>query len=523
MSASLLTRSEMVRLNNALARATGGRFSVGPAPVTLTEARLIWRGAAALARANARGTSPGNSRAEPQSTPIRTAPVSGDNSFVPLADRSLSPPSLRRPTGSRKAAHLPRPARLGLALVLGGSAALSGCATLGGHVSGNFACSAPGGSCAPTSKIDDQALAMIETGGITPAGPFEQTAPETGLRTTALHMGDHTVLGRSGEKVVRIVFPPYVDAQGRFHEESAVQTVVERSAWAQSTPLGTRAGERQILGFGDDGAQGQSLSELASAAPEASFPDTQTRNEVGVADADLPDPGAIEAARMLGEKGHLAQARGHMVPKSSHRRYGARQFGHEENSLAGQTQTARSGEIPKRHGQGQAPASNATPTAVVSPVLRQTGFEVQGGGAPVSGSVPAVSPVAGQGRPFVVKAGSLASPATGTTPFTAKPGIGSPLTTNKIRAQVEAKLRALPKNPSAKPLALLPENAGQSTFGGRPSVTAAPLEVLGKVSANSGAYGPPAESVLAKSAATPSTLSNRPSLFPPISGEGNDQ
>ncbi|MEL0254290.1 MAG: conjugal transfer protein, partial [Novosphingobium sp.] len=42
-----------------------------------------------------------------------------------------------------------------------GLAALSGCTTFGGNVKGNFSCSAPDGICAPSSSIDDRALAMI--------------------------------------------------------------------------------------------------------------------------------------------------------------------------------------------------------------------------------------------------------------------------------------------------------------------------------------------------------------------------
>ncbi|MBY0342557.1 MAG: hypothetical protein K2Q29_01755, partial [Sphingomonadales bacterium] len=39
---------------------------------------------------------------------------------------------------------------------------LSGCSTLGTNVSANFRCNAPDGICAPSSVIDDSALARIE-------------------------------------------------------------------------------------------------------------------------------------------------------------------------------------------------------------------------------------------------------------------------------------------------------------------------------------------------------------------------
>ena len=40
--------------------------------------------------------------------------------------------------------------------------ALGGCTTLGTNVAGSFRCSAPDGVCAPSSVIDDSALARIE-------------------------------------------------------------------------------------------------------------------------------------------------------------------------------------------------------------------------------------------------------------------------------------------------------------------------------------------------------------------------
>ena len=38
---------------------------------------------------------------------------------------------------------------------------LAGCATFGGNVRGSFSCAAPDGICAPSSTIDDRALALI--------------------------------------------------------------------------------------------------------------------------------------------------------------------------------------------------------------------------------------------------------------------------------------------------------------------------------------------------------------------------
>ena len=106
---------------------------------------------------------------------------------------------------------------------------LSGCATLlGGNVKGSFACSAPGGTCAPTQVIDDQALGATVSESASPSAT-NQPAQANGFARTAL--GAPAPL-RTNERVLRIVFPPRIDAVGRYRESYAVHAVVSQSVWA---------------------------------------------------------------------------------------------------------------------------------------------------------------------------------------------------------------------------------------------------------------------------------------------------
>lgn len=166
-------------------------------------------------------------------------------------------------------------------------ALLNGCATLGGNVKGSFSCQAPAGVCAPSSTIDDRALAMIsgDAGDMAvPAGPY--VPPPAVSRKTTIAAARATVpatgASRSSERVLRVVFQPYIDEAGRFHEASAVRTVV-RGEWqaAAATPSATPA-----LGNGPAGTS------LADAVDRADRP-------IALADTDpdLPDPAAVAAAR----------------------------------------------------------------------------------------------------------------------------------------------------------------------------------------------------------------------------------
>lgn len=134
-----------------------------------------------------------------------------------------------------------RPVRHWLAMTSGLAAltSLAGCASLGGNVRGDFSCSAPDGICAPSSTIDDRALALISGDGASedpiPARGSDRLGAPRGNRAeagraTRLASGD---AARTQERVLRIVFQPYIDDRGRLHEASAVHTVVARGEWQQ--------------------------------------------------------------------------------------------------------------------------------------------------------------------------------------------------------------------------------------------------------------------------------------------------
>lgn len=172
--------------------------------------------------------------------------------------------------------------------------ALGGCATFGGNVKGSFSCTAPDGICAPTASIDDRALAMISgdvgAPGTAPAGSYQEPGPKARpLRIAAAGPRvqlDRIDARRTQERVLRIVFQPYIDEQGRLHEASAIHAVVQAGEWQQQTLATATA-------IPDRNAQ--------AAAPAAvSLSDAVDRADgvdVSAIDPDLPDPAAVAAAR----------------------------------------------------------------------------------------------------------------------------------------------------------------------------------------------------------------------------------
>ncbi|TCP66178.1 conjugal transfer protein TraV [Sphingomonas sp. PP-CE-1G-424] len=175
-----------------------------------------------------------------------------------------------------------------LAVALASGTMMTGCTTMGGNIKGSFTCVAPDGICAPSSTIDDRALAMIagEDGDrmITPAGPY--SAPQSagrGFDTAA------TAPARSQERVLRIVFPAQIDGAGRLHEQTAVHAVVERGEWQRalaSNAVATTPAQVQAATGGDT---------LLAAVDRA---DPPFMEDSATADPDMPSAAAVAAARV---------------------------------------------------------------------------------------------------------------------------------------------------------------------------------------------------------------------------------
>src|SRR3546814_355923 len=157
---------------------------------------------------------------------------------------------------------------LACALTLCSAVALGGCATFGGNIRGDFSCAAPDGICAPSSTIDDRALAMISAEGTdgdtrpaasTPRGSARRVNRAAAPQTARIAAADPA---RTREKVLRIVFQPYIDERGRLHEASAVRAVVANGEWQQA--LGQAVVPSARLSYGSGSPEDRKSTRLNS-------------------------------------------------------------------------------------------------------------------------------------------------------------------------------------------------------------------------------------------------------------------
>ena len=182
--------------------------------------------------------------------------------------------------------------------------ALAGCATLGTNVSGNFNCSAPKGGCAPTSVIDGAATGGTGATALDAAALPRRVAP-----------GGDTA--RTGERILKIVFPAHIDVHGTLHEEAIAYAVAEGPDWAVAkrgrAALPTMPTPSAFGGIADidfslsslaarDGSPSTPREAIAGAAApviegfDASLP-LDARTPRSIDPGDLPSDAAINAAK----------------------------------------------------------------------------------------------------------------------------------------------------------------------------------------------------------------------------------
>ncbi|PKB25332.1 conjugal transfer pilus assembly protein TraV [Novosphingobium kunmingense] len=156
------------------------------------------------------------------------------------------------------------------------AALVSGCATFGTNVEGDFTCRAPKGDCAPSHVIDARATAVVEDG----AAPHDIARVRAGVAG-----GDTT---RTAERTLKIVFPAHVDEAGTLHDEAVAWTVIENPRWAAE--LRRKAGEetapplmRQLR------RQLKTAQQKAGAASEEPAPNADAA-QGDAAPLEAPDP-----------------------------------------------------------------------------------------------------------------------------------------------------------------------------------------------------------------------------------------
>jgi conjugal transfer pilus assembly protein TraV len=303
-----LTLQQRAGLSRAVARRSQGQVSLPDVRLTRAEAIALWQDlVAAFAAPSGRLLTPRElthlrSRAWARSAGYAALnqdrlSLSAGIAFWQAAVRLGGLAERRQPLRLGKAATI---AAVGIA-----ATQLAACTSLfGGNIKGSFACSAPGGTCAPSTVIDDQALSAIQnarpmTPVRSPAGPYIRQ-PNAGRPVTAalapsgsgrLAAASDGMVHRE-RRVLKVVFPSFVDGGGNLHEPRIVHAVVDNGGWMELSAGALNAGDQ---------VEGRAVS-LASAAltPAPALPAPQAEIAPPPVAAAPPSPETIAAARAKG-------------------------------------------------------------------------------------------------------------------------------------------------------------------------------------------------------------------------------
>ncbi|WP_065847156.1 hypothetical protein [Sphingobium sp. Ndbn-10] len=186
---------------------------------------------------------------------------------------------------------------------------------LGGNIKGNFACSAPGGTCAPSTVIDDQALAVIQNARpmVPASGPYFQPQSRGSAQSARLMptgsgriAATATGVAHRERRVLKVVFPSYVDGSGNFHEPRVVHTVADAGGWMQLSGSGSgEQGTVQSQATTDAAApsvsqQAHPVSDPPTAASREPGGQAGLPGQIAPPSGALPDPRVVAEARAKG-------------------------------------------------------------------------------------------------------------------------------------------------------------------------------------------------------------------------------
>lgn len=320
-----LSAQQFAGFQRAASRRSRGQVAIPDVRLSLAEATPLWTDIVA-----AFGPAKGRNLASQELGHLRRRAWRRSSGFASLSAPALSLEAahafwrlagkLGALAARRKAS--PRSKVAGAAVLGLAATQMAACTTfLGSNIKGSFSCNAPGGTCAPSTVIDDQALSVIQNARpMTPAGPYFQPSARRPAPVAALAPAGRGRLAAASEglvhrerRVLKVVFPSYVDGAGNLHEPRIVHTVADEGGWMQLSSGAPNAGD-QVTGRGDAAAAIPASLAATTPAPIPEMNDTAQEFRDAPTQAlaapqvqgGPPDPRLVAEARARGTERRAA-------------------------------------------------------------------------------------------------------------------------------------------------------------------------------------------------------------------------
>ena len=142
---------------------------------------------------------------------------------------------------------------------------LAGCSLLHSNVKGGFVCSAPRGTCAPSTTIDDSAIHAIDAEAEAKSAPTPDGERGAQASPNLKEKKAWTFVGPA-RPVLKIVYLPWRDGSGRLHPRTTSFVPVDAPL---ASELSSASLDAKTMGTGT----GMSLLSLAEMAPDMALMD----------------------------------------------------------------------------------------------------------------------------------------------------------------------------------------------------------------------------------------------------------
>ncbi len=313
-----LTPQQMTMFQRAVHRRSAGHVRIPAIVLSRSDAITLW-----LDLVAAFGEHQGRALSSRELTLLRQRAWRRSAGHVALSEGSLTLPAglalwnlagqieaLLARRSQNEGAHSGLARAAGVAAIGLAATQLAACTSLwGGNIKGNFACSAPGGTCAPSTVIDDQAVAVIQNARpmVPASGPyFQPPARASGQSARLVPSGSGRIAAASTgvahreRRVLKVVFPSYVDGAGNFHEPRVVHTVADAGGWMQLSgatgPGGTAPDTAASLANPQLSATRDPLPDAGKEPSPVALGASQNLAPSGA----MPDPKVVAEARAKG-------------------------------------------------------------------------------------------------------------------------------------------------------------------------------------------------------------------------------
>ena len=313
-----LTPQQMTMFQRAVHRRSAGQVRIPAIVLSRSDAITLW-----LDLVAAFGEHQGRALSSRELTLLRQRAWRRSAGHVALSEGSLTLPAglalwnlagqieaLLARRSQNEGAHSGLARAAGVAAIGLAATQLAACTSLwGGNIKGNFACSAPGGTCAPSTVIDDQAVAVIQNARpmVPASGPyFQPPARASGQSARLVPSGSGRIAAASTgvahreRRVIKVVFPSYVDGAGNFHEPRVVHTVADAGGWMQLSgatgPGGTAPDTAASLANPQLSATRDPLPDAGKEPSPVALGASQNLAPSGA----MPDPKVVAEARAKG-------------------------------------------------------------------------------------------------------------------------------------------------------------------------------------------------------------------------------